>query len=435
MAVLENGGAQAGFHYEKTGGTRPHIGPGYGEPLLKLVKNAPGTSYTYSDPNSSGYSFATPQATPRNNMAINPRTGILALGSYGGGTGTATAGYTPVPYTPPTFSADAYGKVPTATSIPKSIYDEAAAANPALFALDQKATGIIGTQLSGTLSPEEIRALQDNAAAFGVSNGVAGSGLQINGGLRTLGIEVGKRQQQGLGNYQNALKYLASMQLDPSLASGLETYNNQLTAAPDPVAAAAQNENLYQSHYAQQRQTQAYDAAAAEALYQTHYAQALRDQTPILPFQSGGVTYGGSSSMFKPEKTNTPFKSYPDATVSKAANDWGAKPGLYPFGNQNFTSVPGATNSGVIPDWNSGSVSSDPFTSGDFSGGGGGGFYAGENPNGPNPAGGTGNAWWENNYNGTGAADGWSPYTGDPYWQGPNYDPITDTYSDTPAAT
>lgn len=344
-------------------------------------------------------------------MAINPRTGIAAFPSYGGGTGTGTAGYTA-----PAFNSSAYGKIPNPTATPRSLYEEAQAADPALTALGTKSTGVINSQLSGTLSPETIKTLQDNAATFGVANGMPGSGLQQNRGLRDLGLSVEQMQNQGLGNYQNALKSLSSMQLDPSLVSGLNTYNNQLAAAPDPAAAAAQEEALYQSHYGQSRAAQAEDAARAEALYQTHYAQNQRaggtQQYPSSGYPSAG---GGSSSMFK---SNTGSKSTaPNYGVTVS----GSNGVMVPQGSwYDRSAKPGQWTSptGVISD----SAPGIPISAGGYT-------YMGDPSS--EPAYNTPGVYMGDQY-GNGVGD--PSLAGDPYYfGGQNYDPITDTYGATPA--
>ena len=147
------------------------------------------------------------------------------------------------------FSSAAYGGVPNPTAIPASQYQETQAADPGLTALSTPANSVIGGQLAGNLSPETINALKNNSAAYGVTSGTGGSQFAGQQGLASLGLNVEQMQNQGLGNYLNSLKTVGSMQLDPSLVSSINTYNNQLAAAPNPAAAAAQENALWLSRY------------------------------------------------------------------------------------------------------------------------------------------------------------------------------------------
>ena len=144
----------------------------------------------------------------------------------------------------PTFSSAAYGSVPNPTPMPESTWQEAMAADPNLAGLNTSSDSVIQGQLAGQLSPQTTNAIRDSAASFGVASGMPGSQFQGFNGLRQLGLSVEGMQQQGLGNYLNALKSTGSMQLDPSLVTGISQYNNALAAAPDPAAAAEQNFNL-----------------------------------------------------------------------------------------------------------------------------------------------------------------------------------------------
>ena len=153
----------------------------------------------------------------------------------------------PTPNYPLNFSSSAYGAVPYQTQRPKSIYEESQKANPNLISQGASADSVIGNQLSGTLSPQTVNAIHDRSAEFGVSSGMPGSQFAGSMGLRNLGLTVENLQNQGLQNYLNSLKTIGSQQLDPTLTSGLETYNNQIAAAPNPAAAAQQEYALYQS--------------------------------------------------------------------------------------------------------------------------------------------------------------------------------------------
>lgn len=172
----------------------------------------------------------------------------------------------------PSFNSAAYGGRPAPTAIPKSLWEEGAAANPGLYALNDSSNALVKNQLAGVLSPETLNSIRDNSATFGVTSGMPGAGLAGYRGLRDIGRNVQDLQNQGFQNYMGALKTTASQQLDPSLVANIEMHNADLAAAPDPAAAAAQENSLYQYRYNQQRQQQLEDEARAENLWQSHYA-------------------------------------------------------------------------------------------------------------------------------------------------------------------
>lgn len=202
--------------------------------------------------------------------------------------------------TGPSFSSAAYGGVPAQTGIPDSIWQESQAANPGLYALNDSSNSLVKSQLTGQLSPEALNAIRDSSATFGVTSGMPGSGIAANRGLRDIGRSVQDLQNQGFQNYMGALKTTASQQLDPSLVSSIQMHNAELAAAPDPAAAAGQENALYQFRYDQQRQAQAEDAAQAEKIWQSHY-----DQTRAPAQTPGGLRLGYQSPY---GESQTPYR-------------------------------------------------------------------------------------------------------------------------------
>ncbi len=97
---------------------------------------------------------------------------------------------------------------------------------------------VINSHIRGQLSPEELNAIQDENARFGIDSGMPGAGLNRNRGLRNLGLDTGRRQAQGLAEY-NALVPGAG------LLNEIATQNSLNAAAPDPAAAASYAEQLF----------------------------------------------------------------------------------------------------------------------------------------------------------------------------------------------
>lgn len=209
----------------------------------------------------------------------------------------------------------AYGSRPKPTTVPLSAYQETQAADPGLVGLGDQGNSVIKGQLEGKLSPETLNSLRDNAATFGVTSGMPGSQLSAYGGLRNLGLNVEQMQNQGLGNYLNALKSVGSMQLDPNLVSNIGTYNNQIAAAPDPAAAAAEEERLWQSHYDQTRSP----AGGTGSFSGTR---------PMSASGGGGFGLGGSSGGYKAPASNwwdssSPMQVYgPTGVETPATSNW-----------------------------------------------------------------------------------------------------------------
>lgn len=135
-------------------------------------------------------------------------------------------------------SGSAYGAVPGAIGLPPSTYSQVGGVLPNLNQLTGQTGEIIGSELAGQLPSGTIGSFQDAAAAFGVSSGMPGSGLQKNMGLESLGLSALQMQQTGLKDYQSILSSLGSTQLDPSLISNIAAQNAMYAAAPDPSAAA-----------------------------------------------------------------------------------------------------------------------------------------------------------------------------------------------------
>lgn len=168
------------------------------------------------------------------------------LGYLSAATGT---GYTPsVRYTPatsynvnptPTSGQGPYGSVPGPIGIPPNYWEQMQSVYP-VMPQAQTASGIIGSELAGELSPSTIAALQTHAAQFGSASTGGPSQFSGNQGLVNLGLNVEKRKAQGLQDYESMLKALSGTMTPQDLAAQIAARNATMGAAPDPQQAAEQ---------------------------------------------------------------------------------------------------------------------------------------------------------------------------------------------------
>ncbi|HSS97371.1 MAG TPA: hypothetical protein VLK33_10085 [Terriglobales bacterium] len=104
-------------------------------------------------------------------------------------------------------------------------------------------------ELTGQLSPSTINNIRNQAASFGVSSGLPGSQFQGYQGLANLGLTTEKLQGQGLNDYLNAITGISKTQtVDPSLQTEINTQNSVWNAAPDPAAAAKEQQSLFDQY-------------------------------------------------------------------------------------------------------------------------------------------------------------------------------------------
>ena len=195
-------------------------------------------------------------------MPIVPWGGNYSLFNYnltpqntGGTPSTAAAGGGPAALgnfnvTPaPTTGQGPYGMVPGTTAIPPSTWEQATKAIPALANTGQL-TGNIMSELAGDINPQALKNMQDAAAAYGVQSGMPGSNampgsLIYNKNLRNIGLDTLAVQRQGLQDYLSLLGLAGSQQTPQSLATDIAQRNAVLKSAPDPAAAAVQQQNDY----------------------------------------------------------------------------------------------------------------------------------------------------------------------------------------------
>ena len=76
-----------------------------------------------------------------------------------------------------------------------------------------------------------------------------GSQFQGNQGLANLGLTTEKLQGQGLQDYLNAITGISKTQtVDPALQTEIATQNSVWNSAPDPAAAAKEQQNLFDQY-------------------------------------------------------------------------------------------------------------------------------------------------------------------------------------------
>jgi hypothetical protein len=166
-------------------------------------------------------------------------------------TATGTSGFNLSPS--PQGGQGAFGKVPGDIGLPTPQAD-LAAIYPNLSAQTGQLSGNIMSELQGTLSPETINSIQDNAARFGVSMGSPGSPFAGAQGLKNLGLSVEQQQKGGLADYLNAITGISKTQtVSPELQTQIAEQNSVWNAAPDPAAASAEQLKLLDKYLAETR--------------------------------------------------------------------------------------------------------------------------------------------------------------------------------------
>lgn len=168
------------------------------------------------------------------------------LGSRNTATGTTGAG-----------SAAAYGTkpvLPTTGALQTNLSGILNSAIPNFSGLSGQASGIIGSALSGQLPPDVQNLIQDNAAAQAVMGGMPGSSrmsgtLFGNKTLRDLGTTSLARQDSGVKDLIGLLQGVSGAAA-PTYGQAQEQENARAKyeAAPDPRAAAAEEERLYNKY-------------------------------------------------------------------------------------------------------------------------------------------------------------------------------------------
>lgn len=124
-----------------------------------------------------------------------------------------------------------------------------AAQIPGLSGLNNQLSGVIGSELSGELSPSTMNLLKDASASAGVAGGYSGSGFQANNALANLGLTSEQVQQKGVSDYNSVIPTISGTQtLSPQLEYEANLQNAVSAAAPNPAAAAQKEQQLLQNY-------------------------------------------------------------------------------------------------------------------------------------------------------------------------------------------
>jgi hypothetical protein len=145
----------------------------------------------------------------------------------------------------------AFGKVPGAVGLAPNTYSQVGGVLPNLAALTSGTGSVIGSELSGQISPATMNALKNASATFGTASGMPGSQLGQNGLFANIAGFSENRQRQGVNDFNSTLQGLAATQTNPELAFQVADRNATMASAPDPEAAAKQQLALFDKYYNQ----------------------------------------------------------------------------------------------------------------------------------------------------------------------------------------
>lgn len=163
-------------------------------------------------------------------------------------TSTGTSGFNANPA--PHGGVSPYGSVPGSVALPNPAGD-LGAVYPNLTGANEQLSKNIMSELRGQLSPETLSSIQDASATYGVNSGMPGSGLAVNRNLRDLGVASQQLQGQGLSDYLNAITGISKTQtVDPALQVSTAQQNSVWNSAPDPEAAAKEQQRLFDKYLA-----------------------------------------------------------------------------------------------------------------------------------------------------------------------------------------
>lgn len=133
---------------------------------------------------------------------------------------------------------NAFGSTPGAIGNPTSLYSQANSAIPGLGKLGTTAVGAATDFASGKVPQDVLDQIKNQAATWGVTSGMPGSGASNSKELESLGLTSLGLEQQGVQDYSTLLSGIAGTQLDPSLQTEIANRNSIYAAAPNPESAS-----------------------------------------------------------------------------------------------------------------------------------------------------------------------------------------------------
>lgn len=193
------------------------------------------------------YQTYTPPPPPRPPSDLYENSEVPGVAGAGG---AAAPGTLPFNINPgPQGGQGPYGAVPGPIGLPNPLGD-IGRVYPNLTGTNAQLSQDILGQLRGELSPETVSNIEDEAARFGVSSGMPGSGLSHNRMLKNLGLTTLDTQNRGIANYLSALPTVGrTLTVDPALQVDIANRNATMGAAPDPGAAAAEARSLWDQYF------------------------------------------------------------------------------------------------------------------------------------------------------------------------------------------
>lgn len=186
-------------------------------------------------------------------------------------------------------NTSAYGSVPaqTTTVNPSALWGTV---YPNLSADLNSALGITRSQLAGELTPEVQRAVTNAANARAVAGGVGGSPFAGSVIARDLGLTTMDLQNRGVQNLQGQISGINQNLVQPSV--DLAQSNAILASAPNPAAAAAEQQRVYE-----QQQQRSFERQ--QQLMNQQFQQQMSYLSKYLPTNSAGGVSSGAGNIPK----------------------------------------------------------------------------------------------------------------------------------------
>lgn len=153
------------------------------------------------------------------------------------------------------YNGGAFGNNVAPVNLPNPAADLSSVL-PGTAGLDKQLSGVIGNELNGQISPQTMKLLQDKAASFGVSSGMpwttSGNNLNLQNLLGNEGLTSENQISKGVSDFNSVIPTVSSTQtLNPALQFEANSQNALNAAAPNPAAAANEEQNLLQQYLAE----------------------------------------------------------------------------------------------------------------------------------------------------------------------------------------